>query len=286
MGVGSPEDYVEITYKAGPGQRNDVTVTADDDCMGDCPRRWTFREKGTAIDTGAPIELVAVGPDCVNSDPFTVECIHLLDEYYESLEVHLDDGDDAALLLSACGKDFWVSDQKACQARVHGGAGDDRIDGTSAYKHYPAHADRAPVTQVSGESGNDTLIGHFVDGGDGNDTLTGSFDNDHLDGDGGDDVVIGEGGNDVLVGQGGNDRLTGGDGFDRLLGDGGNDTISAGGGNDVAAGGYGRDQVYLGYGDDRAFMRDGWRDYVGGGPGSDRARTDTYDTRANMEGTF
>ena len=55
----------------------------------------------------------------------------------------------------------------------------------------------------------------MINGGDGNDTLTGNSQND---------VVTGDDGNDTLSGGDGNDTLTGGDGNDSLTGGAGNDT--------------------------------------------------------------
>ena len=67
--------------------------------------------------------------------------------------------------------------------------------------------------------------GIHVDGGDGNDTMSGY--------DGADDTLIGGAGNDDMRGWGGDDRLVGGAGDDILHGDYGNDTLEGGAGNDT-----------------------------------------------------
>ena len=96
--------------------------------------------------------------------------------------------------------------------------------------------------------GNDILdtaggleIDFSVDGGTGNDVLSGSS---------GDDILLGGIGNDDLVGRAGNDVLDGGDGDDTLLGRAGTDTLNGGLGNDVLLGGNGNDIVLGEDGDD------------------------------------
>jgi serralysin len=75
-------------------------------------------------------------------------------------------------------------------------------------------------------------------------------------------------GNDVLVGGVGQDALRGGSGRDRLVGGGGRDTFLAGSGNDTL------------------LARDGWREWVAGGPGRDRARVNRRDVRRSIEVIF
>lgn len=66
-------------------------------------------------------------------------------------------------------------------------------------------------TPVDGGAGDDTLTGSGgldrLDGGDGNDTLSGLQENDRLDGGAGDDVLIGGTGTDQLIGGAGKDRF-------------------------------------------------------------------------------
>jgi Ca2+-binding RTX toxin-like protein len=62
--------------------------------------------------------------------------------------------------------------------------------------------------------------------------------------------VDGGAGNDIITGSDGNDRLSGGDGNDVINGRGGNDFLAGGDGNDFINGGQGSDTVLLGAGDD------------------------------------
>jgi Ca2+-binding RTX toxin-like protein len=73
-----------------------------------------------------------------------------------------------------------------------------------------------------------------IDGGHGNDTLTGT---------GGDDVIRGGSGKDTLYGGAGNDDLDGGLNADNLYGQDGNDTLRDGGGADYFDGGSGHDTL-------------------------------------------
>src|SRR5262245_29214895 len=89
-----------------------------------------------------------------------------------------------------------------------------------------------------------TLIGiAAIDGGGGNDTITGSAVAD---------TILGNLGNDVLAGGAGNDTLDGGEGADWLKGGLGADTLIGGAGSDTLDGGAGSDtyQVGLGHGFD------------------------------------
>ncbi|MGZ0172770.1 MAG: beta strand repeat-containing protein [Planctomycetales bacterium] len=159
------------------------------------------------------------------------------------------------------------------------------------------------VLNIDGQADNDTItafdsnIGDvrlFLNGGTGNDTITGSRDGDSINGDGGDDSVIaglgndnvdggegndtlnGEAGNDTLVGNTGNDLLDGGDGDDLGSGSHGNDTAIGGLGNDTLLGGFGRDVLNGNSGND---LLDGGRDndQVLGGSGDDSLKGGTGD---------
>lgn len=95
-------------------------------------------------------------------------------------------------------------------------------------------------TSFLGTSGNDTVTAqgafadqsYYMNGGMGNDTLTGSTVADFL---------VGGAGDDTLSGGSGNDQFLGGDGNDTVNGDGGDDIITGGLGNDVINGGLGND---------------------------------------------
>ena len=99
-------------------------------------------------------------------------------------------------------------------------------------------------------------------------TIMGTAGANVLRGTAGRDVICGLGGNDVLSGLGGNDVLIGGPGSDRLNGGGGADSLRGGGGADVL------------------LARDGVRDVVNGGAGTDRARVDGTDRVRLVERRF
>ena len=97
------------------------------------------------------------------------------------------------------------------------------------------------------------------EGGNGNDTITGTDGDETINGAGGDDLINGGGGNDLLDGGAGDDRLFGDDGNDTLRGSFGTDTLGGGAGddsldggrsNDVLEGENGNDSLTGGHGDD------------------------------------
>ncbi len=87
----------------------------------------------------------------------------------------------------------------------------------------------ASIERINGGEGNDKLTGNNLAntlwGNDGNDTLNGGGGSDNLYGDYGNDVLNGGVENDILQGGGGDDILDGGAGSDTLLGDSGKDTF-------------------------------------------------------------
>ncbi|MCW2962220.1 MAG: calcium-binding protein [Thermoleophilia bacterium] len=74
---------------------------------------------------------------------------------------------------------------------------------------------------------------------------------------------------EIVAGTRKNDKLIGGRGLDALFGDAGNDTIVGGKGPDLLVGGPGNDVIDA---------RDGVKDEIECGPGSDRIRADLFDT--------
>jgi Ca2+-binding RTX toxin-like protein len=97
-----------------------------------------------------------------------------------------------------------------------------------------------------------TRFYNIMDLGDGNDTYRGSHtENDRVNGGAGDDMLSGNGGNDVLIGGLGNDMLNGNGGNDVLTGGLGNDMLSGNRGNDVLTGGLGNDTFVYNHGKDR-----------------------------------
>lgn len=129
------------------------------------------------------------------------------------------------------------------------------------------------------------IIGCYVFGGDGNDSISGGAGNDTLSGGAGKNALYGNGGDDRLNGSGSRDYLVGGLGNDRLYGNGGNDTLIGGpgvdhlfggDGNDILYGGSSNDKLYGGAGDD-TLIGQGQSDLYDGGPGIDTAYIDKYD---------
>jgi Ca2+-binding RTX toxin-like protein len=135
--------------------------------------------------------------------------------------------------------------------------------GIAAAARHPQVAARTPA--VAG--GPLVLVGtakaDHLNGGSGNDRITGRAGNDVLNGGPGDDTIAGDAGNDVI---------DGGPGDDVLLGGAGNDTITGGPGADVIAGGAGNDVIYA---------LDGEVDHISCGPGRDRVQADASDVVAS-----
>jgi Ca2+-binding RTX toxin-like protein len=98
-----------------------------------------------------------------------------------------------------------------------------------------------PMT-IDGGSGNDFLTGgggaNQIIGGSGNDTLYGAAGDDMLFGGDGNDDLLGGDGNDVLIGGNGNDNLCGGNGRDLIVGGQDHDDIDGGADDDILIGGY------------------------------------------------
>jgi uncharacterized repeat protein (TIGR01451 family) len=131
---------------------------------------------------------------------------------------------------------------------------------------------------LNGTAFGDTIYGldgsDLLRGADGADCLWGGEGNDVLDGDGGDDALWGGNGRDRLVAGGGNDRLYGGLKRDVLIG---------GGDDDQLYPGTGRDLVRAGAGNDVISARDGSRDVIECGPGTDRVTADRRDRVVGCE---
>lgn len=144
-----------------------------------------------------------------------------------------------------------------------------------------------------GKQGNDRLTGGLDYGGAGDDRLVCPRGLCELHGGGRDDVLRGAGSGDDMEGGSGDDKLVGRAGGDLMWGNAGIDIIRAGRSNDFVNGGSEADLIFGGKGRDRLlgtsgpdtiFARDGERDNVNGGPGSDRARVDlTLDRLKRVE---
>ena len=131
---------------------------------------------------------------------------------------------------------------------------------------------------IDGQSGNDNLRGDDdndkVIGGSGKDRVRGGDDRDELFGGTGNDTLDGGTENDMLGGGAGNDRLLGGAGNDRLYGEAGTDRLLGGGGRNIIDGGRGNDSIEA---------RNGERDRIVCGSGTDRVRADRIDRLNSCE---
>ncbi len=96
-------------------------------------------------------------------------------------------------------------------------------------------------------------------------------------------TIVGTQGADVIRGTRGRDVICGLGGNDVILGRGGNDTIYSGPGNDTIDGGVGNDVLRGGAGNDTIRARDGRRDVVEGGRGTDTAVADRADRLVSIE---
>ncbi|MBU6338395.1 MAG: hypothetical protein KGQ36_00255 [Rickettsiales bacterium] len=136
------------------------------------------------------------------------------------------------------------------------GAGDDFVSIDYSY---------AGSANINGGDGNDTIYGYqsitsvTIDGGNGDDYISGGEANDTL---------SGGAGNDTIYSNGGNDIIDGGAGVDDIHGEDGNDIINAGSGNDIIYGDAGDDNINGGDGND-AIYGGGGNNILTGGVGSD-----------------
>lgn len=168
---------------------------------------------------------------------------------------------------------------------INGGGGDDHIEAVSRdTKEGEAFDAIANLTfsaiELNGGEGNDTISGTpFADiilGGNGHDELTGNNGNDDIFGQDGNDFLKGDDGVDLLRGGDGDDLLFGGDGNDKVGGEPGRDGGLFGElGNDVLHGNSHDDDLHGGGNDDILVGGTGW-DLVDGGSGTDEliCRTD------------
>ena len=112
------------------------------------------------------------------------------------------------------------------------------------------------VTETATVNVNVAAIGQVINGGNGNDTLTGTTGDDTINGGNGNDMINaldgmtpdGGNGNDTINGGNGNDTLSGGEGDDIIIGGNGNDTLDGGSGNNTLSGGNGNDILIVGTG--------------------------------------
>jgi Ca2+-binding RTX toxin-like protein len=134
-----------------------------------------------------------------------------------------------------------------------------------------------PMT-VEGGLGDDTITGSpvadILDGGDGNDTIDGGDGDDVIRGGFGDDRIMGGRGNDTIRGNAGKDQIDGGDGAD---------DIDGGIGEDHIIGGKGKDILKGDAGDDTIDARDNEVDTINCGLGRDTLLRDSNDSFTRCE---
>src|SRR4051794_14363938 len=187
-------DNGRLTFGAGPGETNNVTVAASGDSA-------TVTDTGAALTAGTGCQGQPGGSVVCPGGPNTV------------LLADLGDGDDG---LAVSG---------ALPAQVTAGPGNDRVTGGSADD--VLRGDAGDNT-LDGGDGNDSLIAAA-----GKDSLVGGTGDDSLQSGDGDDTLSGGDGNDTLTAKDGADGLDGGNGNDRLEAGKGSDSLDAGAGDDV-----------------------------------------------------
>ena len=157
------------------------------------------------------------------------------------------DGDDGFRIEGAASGDF-LGRGVSGAGDVNGDGFDDIVVGAystdnnglnssgSAYVIYGHRADTA-VTRVG------TALNNTINGGKGDDSISGLSGNDTLIGWEGDDTIDGGDGNDTVIGGDDDDMITSGSGRDMIDGGEGNDVISGGSGRDTIIAGAGEDAI-------------------------------------------
>lgn len=166
-------------------------------------------------------------------------------------------GGSGLLRLYGGGGDDWfpVSGDDQGRSYYWGGDGIDRIQGS------------AMDDVITMNKFNSAVSIEIIDGGEGNDLLTGNWRNNYFDLSAtqlfGIERIAGQGGDDRIVGSPGNDCISGGEGNDRIEGGIGDDHLEGGTGDDFLSGGAGNDDLFAGEGNDTLlFGRDGGQDRV------------------------
>ena len=236
--AGVTSEFAGVTtlfYRAAPGEVNNVAV------------RQTTLGSYDITDTGATI---TTGSGCTLVDPHNVSCAAT------QLAVLTDDQDDRISAALVKNPSPLSLESTSGAAVIFAGTGNDTVT--------------LSVTGrlLQGSGGSDftrtgLFLGTFsVDGGPGDDVITGSADHDILEGGPGNDALFGMGGNDVLAGGLGDDSLAGGPGDDFLLGSdleafelrtaqpADHDILAGEDGTDLLAGGPGPDTISGGAGKD------------------------------------
>ena len=182
--------------------------------------------------------------------------------------IHLtDQGDRLRVERNGATMDFARNLVKSIE--IHGGDGNDYIE---------VDATLDLVTGISGDRGNDTILGgagtDYISGDDGNDVINGRFGPDSIHGGAGNDYIEGRGGNDTIYGGKGRDTLLGGNQNDVLFGGKAADSLVGGDGDDTLTGGANHDTLLGENGNDWLYGENNAIDYMDGGAGFNRATVD------------
>ena len=238
-----------LTYVAGSGERNAVTVTASGGT-------YTITDPGATINPGTGctrVNLNKVTCNSVPGGPINYVAV-LAQDQDDSVTIggafysYVDGGTGNDKLIGGSGKDW-----------LFGGSGDDHLDGG--------------------------LGSDLLSGGDGTDTadystrtapLTITLDGMAGDGEAGENDNVSST-IEAVVGGSGNDTIVGGPGPNNLSGGSGDDTLSGGAGDDLLDGGPGSDLLDGGDGADALHSRDGVADRLVCGAGIDSTERDAID---------
>jgi len=223
------------------------------------------------IDTGSGDDTVTVS---VQSNAYDGAAL-----WANDFEVNTGDGSDTITFVDAENSDY-------TSVLINSGDGNDSVDisGLSAASYDEI------IRLVNGGEGNDTITGSAsadklngdsgadtIYGGDGDDWIFGGSEDDTLYGEDGDDVLVGDSGSDIVKGGAGSDIVMGGSGNDAIYGDDGDDVLQAGTGDDIMYGGAGDDllvdfsgnnKLYAGAGNDELHFNSD-DDIIDGGEGLD-----------------
>jgi hypothetical protein len=181
-----------------------------------------------------------------------------------SFTIDFGDGDDGVLMAFS-----------SIAGTVSLGPGDDRLEddgGADDVIDAGDGADRINPQQLGDNHGNDR-----INGGPGDDHLTGHGGTDRIDGGPGTDAIDGLGGDDIITGGDGTDILDGGAGNDTLDGGADSDILQGGFGDDTLIGGPGSDTLQGQQGADRIDARDGGPDRIDCGEDADVVALDVAD---------
>src|SRR4051794_35886111 len=235
-----------VTYTAGAGEINRVTVTGDGTNV-------QLSDAGALI--GAPAAPIAVPPavnDCGTAGtsatcPFGPMSLALGDM---NDVVTPGAGAPPLAIDAGDGNDVLLDPVRSPDTSFNGALGTDRADYTGRTEALSISLNGIADDGASGE-GDDVAADEIV-GGASDDTISddtsanslfGGSGNDFLSASLGADVLDGGAGNDTLDGGADNDTLRGGDGADQLIGGTGNDLLSGGPGPDAISGGAGNDTI-------------------------------------------